>query len=265
MLGQKWVRRNELLQIDIEPNDNIKVYESLRNNLRILRDNIKKYGSNIRVENDQYNVLDDYNDYFTNNEIFLCDIYNELGRNYATDNESLKNLYDVYIRIYFLSISSDEFKNIMDYLNDSKKDEVELITKTYNNITNDIKMENTITRIIEEIKLKPELYKHYLKTNHITQVVTHINLFMTRYNNKTINIENANIKKSDNKIDLFRIFDNFTTTNIYPFIQFQQGDGNLVYKFNSDNPEQDKSAILSKWFETAPYGISFKIKVNFIF
>jgi hypothetical protein len=262
MLGQKWVRRNELLQIDIEPNDNIKVYESLRNNLRILRDNIKKYGSNIRVENDQYNVLDDYNDYFTNNEIFLCDIYNELGRNYATDNESLKNLYDVYIRIYFLSISSDEFKNIMDYLNDSKKDEVELITKTYNNITNDIKMENTITRIIEEIKLKPELYKHYLKTNHITQVVTHINLFMTRYNNKTINIENANIKKSDNKIDLFRIFDNFTTTDIYPFIQFQQGDGNLVYKFNSDNPEQDKNAILSKWFETAPYGISFKIKVN---
>lgn len=262
MLGQKWVRRNELLQIDIEPNDNLKVYESLRNNLRILRDNIKKYGSNIRVENDQYNVLDDYNDFYTNNEIFMIDIYNELGKGYSTDNESLKNLFDVFVRIYFLSISSDEFKHIIDYLNESKKEESEIILKTYNNINNDNKMENTITRIIEEVKLQPELFKPYLKNNHITQVVTHINLFMTKYNNKTINIDTANIKKSDIKIDLFRIFDNFIVNDTYPFIQYQQGDGNLVYKFNSDNPEQDKSAIMSKWFETAPYGISFKIKVN---
>ena len=262
MLGQKWIRRNELLQIDIEPNDNIKVYESLRNNLRVLRDNIKKYGSNIRVENDQYNILDDYNDFYTNNEIYLIDIYNELGKNYSTDNESLKNLFDVYIRIYFLSISSDEFKYISDYLNDNKKDEAELIMKTYNNINNDIRMENTITRIIEEVKQTPELYKSYLKSNHITQVVTHINLFMTKYNNKTINLENINIKKSNLKIDLFRIFDNFLVTDTYPFIQYQQGDGNLVYKFNSANPEKDKNAILNKWFETAPYGISFKIKVN---
>jgi hypothetical protein len=262
MLGQKWVRRNELLQIDVEPNDNLKVYESLRNNLKLLRDNIKKYGSNIRVENDQYNILDDYNDFYTNNEIFMTDIYNELGKNYSTDNESLKNLFDVYIRIYYLSISSDEFKNIMDYLNDSKKEEAEMIIKTYNNINNDNRMENTITRIIEEVKLKPELYNAYLKTNHITQVVTHINLFMTKYNNKTINIDNISIKKSDIKIDLYRIFDNFIVNGDYPFIQYQQGDGNLVYKFNSANPEQDKGSILSKWFETAPYGISFKIKVN---
>jgi len=262
MLGQKWVRRNELLQIDIEPNDNIKVYTTLRNNLRLLRDNIKKYGSNIRVENDQYNILDDYGDFYTNNEIYMIDIYNELGQNFSADNENLKNLFDIYIRIYFLGISSDEFKYIIDYLNNSKKEESELIIKNYNNINNDNKMENTITRIIEEVKLTPELYKSYLKSNNITQVVTHINLFMTKYNNKTINIESANIKKSDIKIDLFRIFDNFIVTDIYPFIQFQQADGNLVYKFNSGNPEQDKGAILSKWFETAPYGISFKIKVN---
>jgi hypothetical protein len=262
MLGQRWVRRNELLKIWIEPQDNIKIYESLRGNLRLLRDNIKKYGSNIRVENDQYNTLDDYNEYYTNNEIFMCDIYNELGKNYSTDNESLKNLFDVYVRIYYLSISSTDFKNIIDYLNDNKKDESDLITKTYNNINNDIRMENTITRIVEEVKLTPELYKSYLKTNHITQVVTHINLYMTKFNNKTINFDNINIRKSDSKLDLYRIFDNFLVTDIYPFIQYQQGDGNLVYKFNSGNPEQDKNAILSKWFETAPYGISFKIKVN---
>ena len=267
MLGQKWIRRNEILEIDIEPNDNIKVYESLRGNLRILRDNIKKYGSNIRVENDQYNILDEYNDYYTNNEIYMIDIYNELGKNYNTNQENLKNLFDIYIRIYFLSISSDEFKNIIDYLNNSKKEENELILKIFNNITNDIKAENFITKTIEEIKdtnsKDVNIYKNYLKDNHITQVVTHINLFMTKYNNKTINIDNVQVlKKSDIKIDLFRIFDNFIVDDKYPFIQFQQSDGNLVYKFNSNNPEQDKGAILSKWFESAPYGISFKIKVN---
>jgi hypothetical protein len=262
MLGQKWVRRNELLQIDVEPNDNIKVYENLKNNLRLLRDNIKKYGSNIRVENDQYNIFDDYNEFFTNNEIYMIDIYNELGKNYTVSNENLKNLYDVYIRIYFLGISSEELKNIIDYLGDSKKEEANLILKTFNNLINDNKMENTITRIVEEIKQTPDLYKDYLKTNHITQVVTHINLFMTKYNNKTINIDTSNIKKSNIKIDLFRIFDNFIVTGTYPFIQYQQSDGNLVYKFNSSDPEQDKNAILNKWFETAPYGISFKIKVN---
>ena len=262
MLGQKWIRRNELLQIYIEPLDNIKIYESLRGNLRLLRDNIKKYGSNIRVENDQYNILNDYNDFYTNNEIYMIDIYNELGKNYSTDNDSLKNLFDIYVRIYFLSISSEEFKYIIDYLNDSKKDEAELIMKTYNNINNDNRMENTITRIIEEIKQTPDIYKSYLKKNYITQVVTHINLFMTKYNNKTINLENINIKKSNLVVDLFRIFDNFIVNETYPFIQYQQGDGNLVYKFNSANSEKDKNAILNKWFETAPYGISFKIKVN---
>ena len=36
MLGQKWIRRNELLKIDIQPNDNINVYEKLKGNLSYL-------------------------------------------------------------------------------------------------------------------------------------------------------------------------------------------------------------------------------------
>jgi hypothetical protein len=37
MLGQKWIRRNELLSIDIEPNDNLYVYEKLKGNLKLLK------------------------------------------------------------------------------------------------------------------------------------------------------------------------------------------------------------------------------------
>jgi hypothetical protein len=33
MLGQKWIRRNEMVMIDIKPNENLTVYENLRNNL----------------------------------------------------------------------------------------------------------------------------------------------------------------------------------------------------------------------------------------
>ena len=36
----------------------------------------------------------------------------------------------------------------------------------------------------------------------------------------------------------------------------------LIFKFYSQNTEFDKEAILSKWFENSPYGISFKIKTN---
>ena len=220
------------------------------------------YSARIKRFHNPYCYDNYYNDYYTNNEIFMVDIYNELGKNYSVITDNLKNVFDIYVRIYFLPISSDEFRNIIEYLNDNKKEEANLILKTYHNINNDIRMENTITRIVEEIKQTPEKYNKYLKTNHITQVVTHINLFMTKYNNKTISVDATNIKKSDLKIDLFRIFDNFITNDTYPFIQYQQADGNLVYKFNSDNHEEDKNSILSKWFETAPYGISFKIKVN---
>jgi hypothetical protein len=55
MLGQKWLRRNEMLNIDIEPNNNLRVYEDLDGQLKALRDNIKRYTSKIRREDDDNN------------------------------------------------------------------------------------------------------------------------------------------------------------------------------------------------------------------
>ena len=44
MIGQKWLRRNELLSVDVEPNNNMRIYEDLVGNLKSLRDSgfIKK-------------------------------------------------------------------------------------------------------------------------------------------------------------------------------------------------------------------------------
>ena len=68
---------------------------------------------------------------------------------------------------------------------------------------------------------------------------------------------------NQSRIELFRIFDNFIVDDKYPFVQYQLSDGKLVFKFYSNNTETDKQAILTKWFENAPYGISFKIKSEY--
>ena len=51
MIGQKWIRRNELLNIDIRPNTNLKVYENLRNNLGYLKES---FGYKIKREDDAF-------------------------------------------------------------------------------------------------------------------------------------------------------------------------------------------------------------------
>jgi hypothetical protein len=54
MLGQKWIRRNELVMIDVKPNENIAVYENLRNNLSYLKDS---FGIKIKREDDQLRLI----------------------------------------------------------------------------------------------------------------------------------------------------------------------------------------------------------------
>ena len=107
MLGQKWIRRNELLQIDIQPNENLKVYENLRDNLNYLRDS---FGYKIKREDDENLILRDYDDYITNNEIFMLDLLNDIGVNYTVDSEKMKNVYDVYVNIYFPLINYERFE-----------------------------------------------------------------------------------------------------------------------------------------------------------
>ena len=159
MLGQKWIKRNELLNVDVLVNDNIRTYENLRNNLRYLRDDMKKYGSKIKREEDEHNILYEYEDYITNNEIYMIDIYNELGINYNTTKEYYRNLYDVYIKIYFFNISSDEFYQIIDYLNINndkrlRRKEINKMQNYYKTLNNDLIIEKEIVGIVEQQKKK---------------------------------------------------------------------------------------------------------------
>jgi len=256
MIGQKWIRKTELLTIDIEPNINMRIYETLKGNLKNLQDNIRKYGSKISYENDFYNILDEYNNYMTNNEIYMTDLYNDLGMNYSATEEQIKNVYDVYVRIYYNGINYLEFKEIIDYLDknnintQSYQNEVTRINNTMKTIINDLIMENEITNNVEELKIDNKNYKKYFGDNYVTQSTVYLNIRHQNFKNQS-------------RIELFRIFDNFIVNDKYPFVQYQLPDGKLVFKFFSMNTETDKQAIITKWFENAPYGISFKIKSNY--
>jgi hypothetical protein len=57
MIGQKWIKRTDILTIDIEPNSNIRTYEELRGNLKLLRDNIRRYGGKIRRNKSKWMLL----------------------------------------------------------------------------------------------------------------------------------------------------------------------------------------------------------------
>lgn len=249
MIGQKWLRKNELLQIDIEPDNNFRKYEELRNQLKQLRESMRRYNNKIRIEDDNNDILHDYGDYITSNELYMIDVYNELGMGYNPDVETLKNIQDVYLKIYFPKIKSEDVKSIIDMLDGRPKVELSKITMIFETLNNDIIIENEIASTVEDVRMNDK-YKHLFKENYITQSVIHLNL-----------------RINEGKLDLYRIFNEFVVNEMYPFVQYQTADGNILYKSSEVEMEKyvkskDDKNVLVKWYENAPYGISFKVKVH---
>jgi hypothetical protein len=91
MIGQKWMKKNELLNIDVEPLK-LNNYEELEGSIKNLRDILKRYGGKIRREDEDSNLYYDYENYIANDEIYMIDIYNELGLGYNGNAEKIKNL-----------------------------------------------------------------------------------------------------------------------------------------------------------------------------
>ena len=256
MLGQKWIRRNELLKVDIIPNENLKVYEKLRNNLSYLKDS---FGYKIKREDDENNIIRSYEDFITSNEIYMLDIYNDLGSNYTAESEDKRNLYDVYTNIYYPMISYDRLEQIIEMLNGKNNREEIFVENHFGTLRNDMLLESQIETTVEKAKLEMD---NTFMENHILQSIIHVNI---------LDPKNITGTTSDTKFNLYRIFDNFIVNQEYPFIQFQTADMPLTYKFYTEFGKNGSAsslnvntheALLSKWFENAPYGISVKVKIN---
>jgi hypothetical protein len=256
MLGHKIIKRHELLSIDIVPHSNIAIYEELRENLKILYDILKRHKHRIkRVDIENY-ILSDYNNYYTNNELFMIDIYNELGQNYNPTSDTIKNLINVYLYVYFPKIKSDDFKGIIEYLNNKSKIENLKLFNIHSTINNDLILENEIMNLVENTKIELKKTKYNILTkSSITNSVIHLNL---KYENKELN-ENLHT------FDLYRIFNKFKMTDEYPFIQFKQSDGQIIFKYKTDfdfqQQKNSNNSSLMKWFESSYIGLLFKIKI----
>ena len=253
MLGQKWVRRNELVMIDVKPNENIAVYENLRNNLSYLKDS---FGIKIKREDDENNILRDYDNFMTNNEIYMIDILNEFGLNYSSEATKKRNVYEVFVNIYFPLISFERFELILDLLNNRNNKELEKNINNFSAIKNDTTIEYHIHDVVDKTKMlinKDTKFNSFFEPNYIIQSIIHLNLNNSKNLTGTITSE---------KYNLYKIFDNFIVSEEYPFIQYQTPDSQLTYKFYTKTKKIDDMDILSKWFENAPYGISFKIKMT---
>ena len=250
MLGQKWIRKNELVKIDIKPNDNLSVYENLRNNLSYLKDS---FGIKIKREDDEYNILRDYEEYMLYNEIYMLDLINELGLNYKVESDKKKNMYEVYVNIYFPLIPYERLDDIILLLNSSGTKELELNNNSFNIIRNDAQLEKEIYSIVEETKVKKPNYDKYFMENHIIQSIIHINL---------MNAKNITGTVSSEKFNLYKIFDNFIVSDNYPFVQYMTPDSQLRYKYYTKMKKREDNEFISKWFENVAYGLSFKIKAT---
>src|ERR1700733_5377236 len=251
MIGHKWIIKNDILKLDIEPNINLGVYEDLRGNLKSLRDGIRRQGK-IKREDDENGILYDYEGYYSYNELYMIDLYNELGVNYNPNFEELKNLIDIYLRIYFPKIRGEDMKNILEFLKigqtEIKKNaEHNKLKLIYDTINNDLIMENEIVRDIELVRKKNvKDYSKLFKENYVVQSVIR-----------------AYLSEKNSKVNLFRIFENFLLDDEYPFIQYKPIDGTPRYRYSEKYLlENEKKEIIMKWFENSPYGISFKVKVN---
>jgi hypothetical protein len=277
MIGQKWLKKNDLLDIDVEPQP-LNKYENLEGQIKNLRDAIKRYVGKIRREDEDTNILYDYENYIVNNEIYMIDIYNELGEKYNGNTEKLMNITDTYFKLYFPRIKPDDIKGIINYLNDDPNVEELKIKNTVDTLYNDILIEKEITDLIDETKINDskEYKKLFEPGNFITQAVVHVNLEIYDEQLEEENKENQNkLNKSTGqfgtitmpKLDLFRIFNDFVPTDRYPFIQYQMPDGQIIIKYFEKymyefTKTKENIEMVSKWYENSPYGISFKVKLT---
>ena len=193
--------------------------------------------------------LDDYNTYYINNEIYMIDLYNELGVDYFPNEEEIKNMLGLYLYIYFPGIKQNEFENIIYFLNKKSENEKNYIKSIYLTINNDNKMEKEITNIVEITK-RDKTYKenNYFKKYNILQSVIHVNLKI----------------KNDEKIDLYKIFNDFVLDSQYLFIQYMPISGKNYYKLKEDEIKKylKDNIILFKWFDKLYHGISFKLRID---
>lgn len=275
MIGQKWTKKNLLLPIDAEPLP-ISIYENNEPPVDSITDVFKIYADKIKYDDDDTNIIEDYSTYILNNEIYMVDIYNELGMEYSVSHEKLKKVFDIYFRIYFPKIKYEELADIIAYLNGkSNGTEGHKNHEIFDTLYNDVLIENEITNFIEKTRVYEfnEYSKFYTTQLFVTNAVIHLNLdVFDKYHTENDDIiqihelrENINTIYMP-KLDLYRIFNDFIPTDRYPFLQYIMPDGKILFSYHKEFMDEfvkteENVDTMNKWFDSSLQGLSFKIKI----
>lgn len=269
-LGKEILENNKLLKFPIEPVnlDNYINPDYSKNNYDFIKKISKFY--NIRVNDKLQTLLFEHKQYIDNNEIFMIDIYNEIGFiNSMVINESQKeNLYKYFCFLYFNQIKFDDIDNILNYIIYSNKDnatnidtnkrnkEIDFINLCFNLQYSDYLLktwlDNTLTNT----------YKHNEK--EIKEMIP--NYCITRIQ---LNVDLHNNNEEINNIDTHTIFNELEANNKFLFIQYTKLNGTTLYKFNEIELKKYINLIFSgaiqsnldqviKWFNISQPGLIFK-------
>ena len=113
----------------------------------------------------------------------MLDIMNEIGIKYKNNNEKIKNLYDVFVSIYFPLLSYENFLDIIEILNGNEK-KLDYWHNMFNVIRNDMILESEIYKTVEkninELKKDEKFRKLFYPTN-INQSIIHVNINNKKY------------------------------------------------------------------------------------
>jgi hypothetical protein len=169
-IGHKW---SGPVPINITPAENILVYEKLKGNNQTIKNLLNNY---IKREDTSAYILESYLVDDMLPDIYLIDLYNELGYKYAGSIEESKNLYNTFVRMYFVNITFDHFNKILDGLTKGFAQESLYCSLQYNNILNEVRMETEIDNTIYDASLE-NYDKYFGKTFKIIHAV--IMLYLT--------------------------------------------------------------------------------------
>lgn len=247
ILGYKWILKNQQMEIDIEPRNDINAYITLATKkLQDFSYMYKKYQGRIKREDQSQYVLYEYRNFIENNEIYMIDIYSQLNKNIKIDENKITNIINTFVRIYFPN-SVYEFNDIINYLQDStsleKSTEIKRINNTQKTISNDLILEQEVMEIIENTKIDMK----YFHTTYITQTII---------NSK---IENVNL------LNLRQLFDSFILDTSFPYIQLLQSYDKPIRKilknkyFNSVSDTKNQAVCLRNWLSSIAYGLTIKV------
>ena len=262
-LGNLWIEINNLLHYPIKPYPSISVYENITKEIQELNNKLNKSTIRILRENLENKILSSYSDYLENNDIFMIDVYNEIGFNSNRTQEQIKNLQNTFFKLYFPDILSIEIPNILSYINSaydkSKKyiesnNEIDKINNDYKKIFIESGLEYSIENIIHDIYINNKSKMNIIKNNYLTQIELTVKLI----SDDLLNFQ---------RLELFKIFNNFILNDKYVFIKYTQFNGDSIFKFKEDKinemiQKQDLYYNILKWFDNNKYGLLFKINYD---